>query len=134
MNQSAQASGTRRRVGIVLLIEDNPTLVSTIEALLDDEGYSTHTAGSVAGARERLEAIQPDVAVLDLTLSDGFAEELLADLAAAQVPTVIVSTFPLARLIAARHSVELIPKPFDLTNLLEGIERARRKPAAARTA
>ncbi len=134
MNKSAQASGTRRRIGIALIIEDNPTRAGTIAGLLDDEGYSTHTAESVAGARERLAAIRPDVVILDLTLSDGFGDALLADLAVAKIPTVIVSTFPLARLVAARHSVEFIAKPFDLTKLLESIERARRPSAAARTA
>jgi two-component system, NtrC family, response regulator AtoC len=125
------ASTTRNRAGLALIIEDNATLVAALEALLDDEGYRTRTARSVAGARERLLASKPDVAILDLRLTDGSGEELLPELAVAGIPTVIVSTSPLARAIAERYGVELIAKPFDLSNLISAINRARTGVAGA---
>lgn len=118
------ASGTRPRVGTALIVEDNNTLSSTLEALLDDEGYVTRVARTMTGARELLSPA-PDVVVLDLTLADGFAEGLLIELVAAQLPTVIVSTSPLAHVIADKHGVELVRKPFELVNLLDALERAR---------
>lgn len=130
---TAQQSGTRRRVGLALIVEDNPTLMDTLEQFLDDEGYSTGTARSVAGARHKVSAARPDVAIVDLTLTDGFAEELVGELAAAKIPTVIVSTFPLARLIAERHDVELVMKPFELAALLSAIARVRGPAASEQT-
>lgn len=103
--------------------------MDTLEQFLDDEGYSTRTSRSLAGAREKVAAVRADVAIVDLTLTDGFAEELVAELSAAKIPTIIVSTFPLARIIAERHDVELVTKPFELTALLSAIDRAR-GPAA----
>lgn len=117
-------SGTRRRVGTALIVEDNNTLSSTLEGLLDDEGYLTHAARTMVAARDLLSP-RPDVVVLDLTLADGFAEELLIELIAANLPTVIVSTSPLAHVIADKHGVELVRKPFELGNLLDALERAR---------
>jgi DNA-binding NtrC family response regulator len=125
-----QPSGTRRRVGVALIVEDNPTLVVVLEQLLDDEGYTTSTAKSITAARERVAELKPDVVLLDLTLTDGFADTFLPELVAARIPTVIVSTFPLAQLLAEKYGVELVSKPFELTCLLEGIERARRTQPA----
>lgn len=122
-------SGTRARVGLALIVEDNPTLVHTLEQLLDDEHYVTRSARSIAGARERIAAERPDIVLLDLTLTDGFAEALLPELVGAGIPTIVVSTFPLARMIAERHGVELVAKPFELNRLLEAIDRARAKHA-----
>jgi DNA-binding NtrC family response regulator len=128
----ARVSGTRPRVGCnVLIVEDNPTLASTLESLLHDEGYVTRTARSIAGARDRIGAEAPDVALLDLTLLDGFAEELLRELVAAHVPTVIISTFPSADVIAVRYGVALVRKPFELQALLEVLDRARGTSARA---
>ena len=107
-------------------MEDNATLTSTIEALLDDEGYVTRTARSIASARENVAAQRPDVVLLDLTLLDGFADELLRDLAHAHIPTVVVSTFPLAHVIAARYGASLVRKPFELEGLLAAMDSACR--------
>lgn len=122
-----RSSGTQCRTGLALIAEDNPTLLGVLEQVLDDEGYATATARSIATARDRLAATRPDVAIVDLTLLDGFAEALLPDLNEAGVPTVILSTFPLARRIAERHGVEVVTKPFDLTKLLAAVHRARER-------
>jgi DNA-binding response OmpR family regulator len=124
MGNTLGSSGTRRRIGTALIVEDNDTISSTLEALLDDEGYVTRSSRTMSGARELLNPA-PDVVVLDLTLADGFAEDLLIELLAAKLPTVIVSTSPLAHVIADKHGVELIRKPFELGHLLEALERAR---------
>lgn len=122
---NAQASGAAPGGALALLVEDNQTLTSTLEALLDDEGYTTQTSRSIAGAREMLAATRPDVVLLDLTLLDGFAEDLLRELKAAAIPTLVVSTFPRAHVIAERHGVALVRKPFELEVLLKAIQRAR---------
>jgi two-component system, NtrC family, nitrogen regulation response regulator NtrX len=109
----------------VLIVEDNTTLTSTLEALLDDEGYATRTARSIAGARDELVAARPDVVLLDLTLLDGFAEELLRELTRDRIPTIVVSTFPHANVIAERYRVPLVRKPFELDALLAMMDRAR---------
>lgn len=124
-SRNAQAPGAAPGGALALIVEDNQTLTSTLEALLDDEGYVTRTARSMAGARATLAATRPDVVLLDLTLLDGFAEDLLRELKAAAIPTLVVSTFPLANVIAERHGVALVRKPFELEVLLKAIQRAR---------
>jgi two-component system nitrogen regulation response regulator NtrX len=130
-------SGPRpRTVPTALIVEDDETLATSMAGLLEDEGYATAIARTVSEARAALKNCDPHVLILDLTLPDAFGGELLHELAENDdaPPTVLVTTFPLARMLAARHEVELVKKPFVLDDLLAGIRRARdheRRPRRA---
>lgn len=110
-----------------LIVEDDELLAKAIAGLLEDEGYATTISATLAEARAALTACKPHVLILDLTLPDAFGGDLLHELAEDEdaPPTVLVTTFPLARMLAARHEVELVMKPFVLDDLLNGIRRAR---------
>jgi DNA-binding response OmpR family regulator len=130
-------SGSRKRtVPTALIVEDDELLATSIAGLLEDEGYATAIAATLGEARQALAKCDPHVLVLDLTLPDAFGGDLLHELAEDPnaPPTVLVTTFPLARMLAARHEVELVMKPFVLDDLLTGIRRARddaRRPRRA---
>lgn len=104
--------------------------------LLEDEGYATAISRTLADARAALRHCDPHVLILDLTLPDAFGGDLLNELADAEnaPPTVLVTTFPLARMLATKHEVELVKKPYAIDELLEGVRRARehaRRPRRA---
>jgi DNA-binding NtrC family response regulator len=111
-------------------------MAASMSGLLEDEGYATAVSRTLAEARAALGHCDPHVLILDLTLPDAFGGDLLHELAENEYapPTVLVTTFPLARMLAARHEVELVMKPFVLDDLLNGIRRARdnaRRPRRA---
>ena len=54
-----------------LVVDDDVAFRSSLELLVQREGFVVRTAGSVAEARERLSEIEPDVFLVDLTLPDG---------------------------------------------------------------
>lgn len=123
------ASGPRAVAGTALVVEDDPVLGPTMVELLNDLGFIARSARTVAEAREQLRSFTYDVLVLDLTLPDEFGGDLLGELAdhpTAPV-TVVVSAFALASMVARRHDVPLITKPFDLDTLAEAIATARRE-------
>jgi DNA-binding response OmpR family regulator len=124
------SSGTRRKIlGDVLIVEDDAALANSMAGALEDEGFHVRRATTMAAAREKLREMQPAVAIVDLTLPDAFATDLVDELATRfdpPVPAVIVSTFPLANLIAARWQNELVRKPYDLDELLAAVFRAAR--------
>jgi CheY-like chemotaxis protein len=130
-------SGARpRTVPTALIVEDDATLAVSMAGLLEDEGYATAIASTLAEARAALLLCNPHVLILDLTLPDAFGGDLLNELAENEdaPPTVLVTTFPLAPMLAARHEVELVTKPFLLDDLMKGIRRARdhaRRPRRA---
>ena len=131
------ASGVRpRTMPTALIVEDDDTMATSMAGLLEDEGYATAIVRTLAEARQALRHCDRHVLILDLTLPDAFGGELLHELAECEEapPTVLVTTFPLARMLAARHEVELVMKPFPLDELLHGIRRARdhlRRPRRA---
>lgn len=124
-----------RSVAPILIVEDDAVLSRAISDALIDEGYLVVSVATIAAARAALERAQPSVIVLDLTLPDSFGGDLLADLAKEEVapPTVILSLFHLAPMVAERHGVELVRKPFEMEGLLAAIRRAlelRTRPLA----
>lgn len=121
-------SGTRMRsVAPILLVEDDAVTCRAVSEALIDEGYLVVTASSSATARAMLERSQPSVMILDLTLPDSFGGDLLDELAQHEgaPPTVILSTFHLASMVADRYNVELVRKPFEMDALLAAVRRAQ---------
>jgi DNA-binding response OmpR family regulator len=125
-----------RAARTILVVEDDVTLSAVIASALADEGYVAKVATTAEEARRALAEEIPTAMVLDLTLPDAFGGDLLAEATARgrRPPTVIVSTFPLAELIARRYEVELVRKPFELDALLAAVGRLARARRSLRAA
>jgi DNA-binding NtrC family response regulator len=75
-----------------LIIDDDTNFRTSLELLVQREGFVTSTAGSLAEARESLAAGVPDVFLVDLTLPDGDGLVWLRSEPAASSAEVIVIT------------------------------------------
>jgi CheY-like chemotaxis protein len=129
----------------VLIADDEEPLRQAIRALLEDEGFSVREAQNGAEALDILRAAdEPMVVMLDwmMPLVDGAA--VLR--AAADDPVrlgrhayILVTALPserhaeLAELLGALAAT-LLPKPFDITELMDAVERAEQHLAAQRVA
>lgn len=77
---------------VVLLIEDDADVRTLVQEALGERGFVVFEAATGAGARRLLDDGEPpDVAVLDLGLPDVSGFEVLSDLLAREVPTIILS-------------------------------------------
>lgn len=123
-----------RRVMQALVVEDDEVLRRTIADVLGEVGYQTCECETLDEARHAISVTDPLVVILDLSLQRDFGADLLDELAAREnAPAVVVcSAFPLAQLVAARHGVPCVPKPFDVDHLLAVVERAARERARPR--
>lgn len=66
----------------VLIVDDHAPFRSWARCLLEDEGFEVVGAvGDVAGAREALRRLRPDVVLLDVQLPDGDGIDVAAELA-----------------------------------------------------
>jgi DNA-binding NtrC family response regulator len=63
-----------------LLVEDDPSVRSTLTELLQHAGFEADAVGSAAEARRHVADHTPDLAVLDLVLPDADGVTLLSDL------------------------------------------------------
>lgn len=63
-----------------LIVDDDVDSLAGLAVLVDREGFTTDTAGSLREAREKMEKRRPDLVLLDLELPDGKGMELFQDI------------------------------------------------------
>jgi DNA-binding response OmpR family regulator len=116
--------GTAQRTGRILVVDDDPELRRMLTFALADEGYDVRGVPNGRAALELLEGWLPNVIVLDLMMPDldgwAFRTEQLATPAVADVPVIVLTA---ARDVQAQvlGSVAILPKPFNLEQLLETV-------------
>lgn len=118
----------------ILIIDDEPSLVSSLTFALEEEGYKVHGAADGQSGLHALAEIQPDLVLLDLRLPDQSGLEVLQSMQrpAGEPQVIMISAHGDTR--AAVKAVKLgaadyLTKPFDLDDLLHTIrttlERSR---------
>jgi CheY-like chemotaxis protein len=108
-------SGERTRC---VIVDDNRNFLDAAVRLLEHEGISVvAVASSLAEGFQCVQAVQPDVVLIDINLGQesGFdlVEQLHRDGPAAAVPTILISTQAeedYAELISASPALAFIPK------------------------
>jgi len=61
----------RHRRPVILVIDDEPHILSFLQENLESDDFEVHVAASAAQARSKLNAYQPDVVLLDVGLPDA---------------------------------------------------------------
>ena len=108
---------TSRRV---LVAEDELLIALTIETELTDAGHLVVGPFSSCSDAERwLATDTPDVAVLDIQLSDGPCIELALDLQRRGVPFVVLTGNPLDYVAPVFAGAPIVEKPASLDRLAE---------------
>lgn len=117
----------------ILHVEDDDSIRTTIDFVLQDEGYSVN---AVSNGQEALDFLTINPNLIDLILldvmmpvMDGFAfcAERLKNKSTAKIPTIIYSADERNKLKAEAIGLPFISKPFDLDALFEAIEKYVRK-------
>ncbi|MBN1818562.1 MAG: response regulator [Sedimentisphaerales bacterium] len=126
----------------ILVIDDEPNIVQTLQDRLEMNDYKVFTAGNGKEGLERFEEGHPDVILLDviMPLMDGL--EMLETLRkrpdGQDVSVIMLTARSQAQDIARAHAAgidDYIVKPFDLSELLEKIETVvENRKAAVRNA
>ena len=101
----------------VLLIDDDPVILSSISEFLRLEGFAVVQVGSLKSAYKALDSEAPDIAVIDFDLPDGTALDFLAGLKSMNLP--------LKSIVLTGHgSIDLAVKA-----IKEGADQFLTKPA-----
>ncbi|HEX9886148.1 MAG TPA: response regulator [Longimicrobiales bacterium] len=133
------------RVKRILIVDDEPDVVSYLEMLLRDEGYETTSAVDGEEALEAVRRDPPDLVSLDISMPKAsgtrFYKELRSDPALAKVRVVIVTavtglggdTHAYERFISGRNIVPppdaFFPKPIEAEEFLATVRTLLGKPA-----
>jgi CheY-like chemotaxis protein len=121
----------------VLVVDDDPDLVEVILLVLRGAGYAARSAANGKQALEAVKARKPALILLDMLMPvmDGwqFARELRAGWGQ-EVPVVAVTAAEHAQARSDEiGAAEVLPKPFDLDELLRVVARHGAAPSAGRT-
>jgi DNA-binding response OmpR family regulator len=119
---------TGARPGVILLVEDDPTLAGLLEHHLSAHGYEVRTVPSAEEVASSLEAgPRPSLVLLDINLPGDTGWSLLRSgpLAGPDHPQVVVMT---SLTVSPRRLEEFdvagyLPKPFPMETLLTTVER-----------
>lgn len=111
----------------VLVVDDDPSIVETLSEFLQMEGYAVFTAANGAEALERVHHHALGLVLLDMRMPVmdgwGFARALQAE--GRDIPILVMTAAQDAQQWAAEvGAVAYVPKPFDLLDVLNAVERA----------
>jgi CheY-like chemotaxis protein len=112
----------------VLVVDDDPEIVTFLATLLELEGIESQVATSAAAALEKLQHALPNLVLLDIAMPDrdglDLCRELKKDPRTRDVPVFVVSARPgkdvVERALAA-GAEEFIRKPFENQELIARI-------------
>ncbi len=123
----------------ILIVDDEPDVVSYLEMLLRDVGYQTSSAEDGAQALEMVKEEKPDLVTLDISMPKAsgtrFYKEIKTDPALAPIPVVIVTAvtgyggdpYAYEKFISHRAMVPppegFFPKPIDRDAFLAAVDK-----------
>ena len=115
----------------LLVVDDEPSILTTLQKALTLEGYSVDVAGGVKVADEKLRKRSYDLCLFDVMLPDGDGLSLLANLRAQknEVPVVMMSghaTIDTAVKATRLGALSFLEKPINTDALLITVETALR--------
>jgi DNA-binding NtrC family response regulator len=115
---------SERPLPVVLIVEDELLIATTLEMMLSDRGYRVvGPAATVEDALALLETARPDVALLDYRLAGSTTEPLLAVLKERGIPACILTGYGRDALPEHYRHYPVLEKPFGLDELLEALQR-----------
>lgn len=112
----------------VVIVEDQPTIRKDVTDLLEKmDGFVVVGAcGSVKEARTIIPATRPDVLLLDVTLEDGIAFDILQDYTLLPFKVIFLTAFPDHAIQAIKvGAVDYLLKPVDKTELRNALVKVQ---------
>jgi two-component system KDP operon response regulator KdpE len=117
----------------LLLVDDDPTLLSVLARRMAREGYEVLTAPSGAQALSQLEQRWPSILIVDLMMPGMYGFELCARVKRiADQPNIVLSAVDAseAKVRALEdYAEDYITKPFDPDELVARVQRVLRRSA-----
>jgi len=114
---------------LILVVDDTPALLDVVRGCLEQEGYRVRTCLESRRAADLARQDPPDVIMLDVVMPEVSGWQVLAllreDPAFARTPVIVCTAYVaealgrLAELKGPDQHLGLLPKPFELEELIE---------------
>lgn len=116
----------------ILIVDDTPALLDVVRKALETEGCTVATCLESRCAVDRARAFRPDLIMLDVVMPEVSGWQVLGSLredpAFANTPVIVCTAYVaeamgrLSELKGPDQHLGLLPKPFELEELLEVVE------------
>jgi two-component system nitrogen regulation response regulator GlnG len=121
----------------ILVADDDSAIRTVLHQALARAGYNVRTTGTAAGLWKMIQAGEGSVAITDVVLPDESGFDLIPRIKRLrpELPVLVMSaqnTLLTAITAAERGAFEYLPKPFDLKELTNVVQRALAAPGARR--
>src|SRR5271170_673704 len=115
----------------LLVVDDEPSILTTLQKALTLEGYGVDVAGGIKVAEEKLKKRTYDLCLFDVMLPDGDGVELLQRMRASKADTPVIMMSGHATIDTAVRAVRVgalnfLEKPLNTDALLIAVETALR--------
>ena len=115
----------------LLVVDDEPSILTTLQKALTLEGYAVDVAGGVKVAEDKLKKRSYDLCLFDVSLPDGDGLQLLKGLRAAKVDTPVImmsghGTIDTAVQATRLGALNFLEKPLNTDALLISVETTLR--------
>lgn len=114
----------------ILVVDDDPSILETVRAILESEGYRVVTAANGRDALEILERVTPFLMLLDMRMPvlDGWGVAAALGDSKHDFPVVVMTAAESAKRWADEIKADgHLAKPFDLEDLLECVAQYERR-------
>jgi two-component system nitrogen regulation response regulator GlnG len=121
----------------ILVADDDSAIRTVLHQALARAGYNVRTTGTAAGLWKMISAGEGNVAITDVVLPDESGFDLIPRIKRLrpELPVLVMSaqnTLLTAITAAERGAFEYLPKPFDLKELTNVVQRALASPGVRR--
>jgi two-component system nitrogen regulation response regulator GlnG len=121
----------------ILVADDDSAIRTVLHQALARAGYNVRTTGTAAGLWKMIAAGEGSIAITDVVLPDESGFDLIPRIKRLrpELPVLVMSaqnTLLTAITAAERGAFEYLPKPFDLKELTNVVQRALASPGARR--
>ena len=110
----------------ILVVDDDPAIVSVVSEILDLEGYEVETATNGQEALRVIDRLRPAIVLLDMRMPvmDGWGFARALRERGESVPILVMTAAQNARAWAEEIGAQgYLAKPFEVMDLIEAVER-----------
>jgi DNA-binding response OmpR family regulator len=127
MNSAGRAIKTNVHMQKILIIDDDPDVLTVLQLLLKKKGYDVGTATKEDEAYKQIDAFMPNLIVLDVLLSGVDGRQICKKIKTSEkrkhIPVIMFSAHPGAQKNMENFGADdFLPKPFQSEKILERIE------------
>jgi CheY-like chemotaxis protein len=130
-SRNGRVPGKTRKSTFVLVVDDDPDVLTALSDALESEGYEVRGARDGIDALDAIHERRPDLIITDLLMPTMTGFELLAalhdDPRLATIPTLIITAGRSPEASETPGSV-VLPKPLDLDRLMRAISACTAEP------